>query len=128
MREIKFRAWDKKQEQIYYSEDGLFGFDLMHDGTLTGRFDAEDGAYHLTLMQCTGLKDCQGKEIYEGDIVKQTVAMSGEYLSAKGKTGVVGKIVWFHDGWSIEQIAYHQIMVSIIEVIGNIYENPELLK
>jgi len=68
------------------------------------------------LMQFTGLKDKNGKEIYEGDIV-----------SAFGRTSAVK----FHDGYfdcGIDYIESQSLNVDSYEIIGNIYENPELLK
>ena len=112
-REIKFRAWDKQSKQM--SEPfGLFdipdGF-INIDGNYCYEADAE-------IMQYTGLKDVNGKEVYEGDIVNWS-----------RKTG---KVVWHKRiaGFVMENTNLDLERIDIefeSEVIGNIYENPNLL-
>lgn len=141
MREIKFRAWDKKRKEmvpdlcdwaIYESKEG---FELRlgepiknHIGGFT-----EGGGI---LMQYTGLKDKNGKEIYEGDIVK--------YLPINAVVVIkFGTVSIGTDDWGVEHImtgfygkfqddSTQQLGLETTpekyKVIGNIYENPELLK
>jgi len=71
MKEIKFRAWSYEDEKMYYSPDihDWDGFDAWV------RLDCEDndiGEGSVKIMQYTGLKDKKGKEIYEGDVIKET--------------------------------------------------------
>jgi len=121
-REIKFRAWGKSKRAMYYQD-----FAVNPDGTTKtwGLYE------HLELMQYTGLEDKNGKEIYEGDIV----TAGDNYPSI---------IEWSHDGdkiegtgWCLHEVykgdydRYHTTDAytnGLGEVIGNIYENPELLK
>lgn len=74
----------------------------------------------VVFMQCTGLKDKNGKLIYEGDIVRDINIPSYFYI-----------IVWFKGGFYLKSTVSNSFLVfdtTQQEVIGNIYENPELLE
>ena len=136
MREIKFRAWDKKGKIFYKSIWNLqwclggirFAWDdyKNSDGE-TMITDLVDGDYEL--MQFTGLLDKNGKEIYDGDIC----AVNEMGLSEKTNY----EVKWMKeypafdlDGWEGDSNALSEITQTgdwEIEVIGNIYETPELL-
>jgi len=115
MREIKFRAWDKKLKEWadteYYhlvSFDGCCYFYSM--GQLKKYPEAE-------LMQYTGLNDKNGKEIYEGDIIRCV-----RYHNP------VGIVEFDEDKCRFRNTSNYEMVGSRLwEVIGNIYENPELL-
>lgn len=128
-REIKFRVWDKKNKK--YRE--LVVYDVAN-GKVVVRFPIETllkGDY--ILEQYTGLKDINGKEIYEGDTIE--VFSTDEYVM--GFEGIYR--VYFDNSWLSYQMykvqsSYSSItetfepeMSTNIEVIGNIHENPELL-
>jgi uncharacterized phage protein (TIGR01671 family) len=112
---IKFRAWDKKSNRIKTGVESYLGAYLPPNGNIHG---------HHILMQFTGLKDKNGKEIYEGDIVN--------YDTKAFENGLNAIVEWSGSGF---YIAKHIPLVSLvekfdtdIEVIGNIYENSELLE
>lgn len=116
-REIKFRAWDEVSEKILNWNDFL-------DTNMKNTFIAPEST-GLILMQYTGLHDKNGKEIYEGDIVK--------YRDSRGQH--IEKVIFdkgcFYAGmhWgSSTRVAPKLINTRITEVIGNIYDNPELLE
>ena len=126
MREIKFRAWMKNRLS------GEWFMDYQHDGTpkswyLRSFFENYDAHHETFLMQYTGLHDKNGKEIYEGDIA--TVECECGYRANMpvewGYNGFRLKKQWSHRFPSGELEFNH---TERVEVIGNIYENPELLK
>lgn len=128
-REIKFRAWDKEGnqwiEKFYIDWDGAIG-------TVGYSYLGEPGTHiqdKVVLMQFTGLKDKNGKEIYEGDI------LATDYNKNGTKIGVTKGVVT----WDKKNMCYYSkekadngqmvntYMKHMFEVIGNIYENPELV-
>lgn len=135
MREIKFRAWFKEEnrmiewEQLHIENDdcGLMvwiGENGDNFGTASG-YPIDD----FELMQYTGLKDKNGKEIYEGDILRgiehksNSTFVNGEYQGTHEWDNDIEIIVDFTPSNMQLVDAYK----SKCEVIGNIYENQELL-
>ena len=111
MREIKFRAWDTPNKYMITHKE-LCLVPLTYDEVFKGK----EG---YPLMQYTGLKDKNGVEIYEGDIFKFEAREAYEvYINPS--IGVGGRNS--NQQWNIASWA------SDGEVIGNIYENPELLE
>lgn len=107
-REIKFRVWDK-------NENDIVRWELLNDGIidLYHLFFAKDK--NLIIQQFTGLKDKNGKEIYEGDILDSKCVVSFN----DGMFGIFDK----HN-----YMGLNSYMSKFREVIGNIYETPELLQ
>lgn len=125
----KFRAWTEEGKVMYYD---VYPF---KDDTLLLSYDEiafdEVPASDFILMQSTGLKDKNDKEIYEGDIIKYKRYNYGfTYTNAVGY-GTVGLIknndkiglISTFAGMSIENID-----LSSVKVVGNIYEKPELFE
>lgn len=127
-REIKFRAWDKLNRLMIRSfaissETGSVWNVILPPGeTWEEKIITDDRSYEL--MQYTGLKDKNGKEIYEGDIVKNDGYFLIKWsLQVRWKVG----LGWvFGEDWPCIPL-YDVGNIQMIEVIGNIYENPELL-
>lgn len=151
MRPIKFRAWDKVGKQMFYryprrweemtsKETSLMTMDLEAlaislDGDLymldeCGRYDYPKRD-EFELMQFTGLLDKNGKEIYEGDIVQDKEA------SMKG-VDEFGEIVFIDGKFQLKSPCFPASLgfnyfdlvncIDHFEVIGNIYESPELIE
>jgi len=142
MRKIKFRAWDKLFNKMCHAID----------------FHCMNFPEQYEVMQFTGLKDKHGKEIYEGDVVLREATLSGNTtIHGRGrntytithtyKKEIRFKVVYLseedpHSKWmgcvsgfyleplDIVEIYGHQIenCIAPCTVIGNIYENPELIK
>jgi uncharacterized phage protein (TIGR01671 family) len=138
MREIKFRAWHKKDKQMIgaitvlrFDPDGIRGWAQCNwndkKNNAIGNFQPEE----VELMQYTGLLDKNGKEIYEGDLVKGQVA--SEVEGAEPFRFEATKVVWceecggFHLMGFFHDCLYRFSNQNAVEVIGNIYENSELL-
>jgi uncharacterized phage protein (TIGR01671 family) len=151
MREIRFRSWDKIRKEMLYS-DTQKDFDkmLIHWDFINGwsatrakdRFVLSNA--NAVLMQYTGLKDKSGKEIYEGDIVRMTFRenigtfnVPDDIIANGGYTGrediYEGEVVYEGACFGIndKENGVMQLVVAEedleTEIIGNLYENPELL-
>jgi uncharacterized phage protein (TIGR01671 family) len=117
MREIKFRAWDTENEKIINSYAHI-----SKSGQFYTAWTSNDRDREYIPMQFTGLKDKNGVEIYEGDIVKANI----------NNVVSIGKVVYIDD-WAMFQTEFtignigRYNCYEADEVIGNIYENPELL-
>jgi uncharacterized phage protein (TIGR01671 family) len=133
MREIKFRAWDKKFKIMINPTDSFADY-IGFDGTIHeigeysnysggGKTD-EDVSKQYEVMQWTGIKD-----IFEGDIVSARIASD--------KARFVGYVHYLNCQYWVNYIGYESYYVELmslvnaeyepIEVIGNIYQNPELM-
>ena len=124
----KFRAWTEEGKVMYY---GVYPF---KDGTLLLSYDGiafdEVPASDFIVMQSTGLKDKNGSEIFEGDIVRfaLTESLPCGFNYVMNKDGVVTyKLGAFYVVNGLAEYLISDINNNKVEVIGNIYQNPELL-
>jgi len=115
MRELKFRAWSEETKSFER-------FDL-YEGTECGLTNLQIWARDTQIEQYTGLKDKNGKEIYEGDIVN----IQGIKYYVDFEYGGF----WFNNDnrkWKANRPFTHFQEINDVEVIGNTHENPELIK
>jgi len=141
MRQIKFRVWDKITKRMYYKvKIDWNGVWFYNDDKKSSDENYEGyspwSSELIKLMQYTGLKDRNGKEIYEGDIIKVIKDEINEEYEYYEVIWSDADPIWcapeakftleracctrYHDGGAFPQ-------PEVMEVVGNIFENPELL-
>lgn len=136
----KFREWDAEREKLFKGKGMSYGVRRDFDNSFVIEFEHmedldainKDGSIDRVVMMSTGLKDKNGTEIYEGDIIDK-----GYLSNVHDEVGVVtfGKGVdsdGFHAevwlGWITDKGSSIFDVHNKCEVLGNIYENPELLE
>ena len=122
MKELKFRVWNNSHNEFIRPDYGLIGFCYPLDGRIAALTSSNDITEDCVIEQYTGLKDKNGKEIYEGDIVEY------DWYIRNGKSYRVKEKVVFDD-MGARVCGYNRIRnCSGVEVIGNIHENADLLE
>lgn len=131
MESISFRAWDKEEKKMHKVKTIEFsrrGARIIHLAEVQSNGKGDHKRWHssVKLIQSTGLKDKNGTEIYEGDIVKYN-SVPNPFLSDK-----YFEIIQARSGeWRIDNyIEGHELAFCNhqVEVVGNIFENKELLR
>lgn len=132
MREIKFRAYDKERKEFLSCGQILIAIKSGANPKESPQYldilkDADMFKDRFEIMQYTGLKDDNGREIYDGDIL-QILDIYGIYK---------GYIDWWGDRWVVmykisesKELQRQSLITTAMnrQIIGNIYENPDLLE
>lgn len=125
----KFRAWDKKKNDWFDDDEGNLYVEL--NGNINFGWNGEimdDYTDRIILIQYTGLKDINGTKIYVGDIIKDVgkgnvCEVSYDWYEDVKVSTYLQMGVYLYDGYETSPFYRRNY-----EVIGNIYENPELLE
>lgn len=115
-REIKFRAWQKWHEYMFTPDY----IDFINGNVIIGEHDGDSRYEDIPLMQYTGLKDKNGKEIYEGDILKASNSIIKIVFKGRGYEGI------YLNKEEMNELPIQNNNYLHWQIIGNIYENPEL--
>ena len=124
----KFRVWDKTDKEMYLVDEINLNrgeFESIGDGITFLR-----GADEVELMQSTGLFDKNGKEIFEGDVVRMRNPRDRRQIGMFQVVRVVNSpmLGLLDKNLTTEIFNLYEHMRNYYEIIGNIYENPELLE
>jgi uncharacterized phage protein (TIGR01671 family) len=137
MREIEFRAWDEETSKIHYQANKPRSKENIDDELII-QFDCTGYSARTNnkfigdkyVMQYTGLKDTDGKKIFEGDILNIGRKLSGEVVYIDSNIDDTGDKIScaFHIKLSHNIIPFDSYIKETCLVIGNIYENKKLLE
>ena len=119
MREIKFRAWDKLNKEMFNVEFIDFQKRRVYKDTVSYRKFND-----IELMEYSELKDLREKEIYDGDILFES--FEERYYKVVFKNGSFR--AEFEGDFEEYSFDLNDVVAQGCEVVGNIYENPELIK
>lgn len=132
---FRYRAWDKRYKYYCYDVQDVYDSAPSGSSWCSGAFSSFLNDEYYDLEQCTGLKDKNGKLIFEGDILSTSNTNHKYDVWEKEDFGYAA-VVWNKEkacfrgsNWTWERIGAESIYcLNFVEVVGNIHENPELLE
>lgn len=133
MREIKFRAWDKLEKRMRKVVSLHWRDGKLISAKLEGENESVPIEGRLVIEQSTGLKDKKGVEIYEGDVCafksgKNTYKGVSKWDSSLAGFGLQVFFDELNRLYTFYELSIMGIDLDMLEVVGNIHENPELLE
>ena len=118
-REFEFRAWLTEYNKMV----NIYSWNILQEYFMCSEYDSEFYLDETPIMQYTGLKDKNGKEIYEGDILFES--FGEKYYKVVFENGSFK--AEFEGDFEEHSFDLIDVVAQGCEVVGNIYENPELL-
>ena len=118
MKDIEYRGWDKKCKNMFEWKY------LLKQTSIERLFDQK----HYILLQFTGLKDYKGRKMFEGDIIENKMGYEGYHGRGEVVFWLGRFCVKTKSGSWPKFVSQHDLKEQRWEVIGNVYENSELLK
>ncbi|WP_432718084.1 YopX family protein [Staphylococcus equorum] len=123
MENLRFRAWDKEDKRM----KEVFNLDFHRYTAIVGFRLSEPKSFlndrPLIILQSTGIKDKNGVEIFEGDIVKTKYSEHGRHIGVVKYGGAK-----FYSNGVKQYLSWHEDLNGLFEIIGNKFEHPHLLE
>jgi uncharacterized phage protein (TIGR01671 family) len=126
-RQLKFRAWDKLEKRFIYPDKGYQGHYVL---SLDGKFhnlQNGSGGDEYVVQQFTGLKDVEGKEIYEGDILQRRCTRSDYIFKYTCEWSDEESAFMRRNNWDGVMDTFLPDLIKNLKIIGNVFENSEFL-
>ena len=132
-RELKFRIWDGKKF-LYNSHNSIYDREHIYlniDGSKYCRYGNQNYHLNLVVQQFTGLKDRNGKDIYEGDVL--LYSLSYQEVATYGTNNDINEVIFESGSFKLlggdllSELVDYDGMTLREEIIGNIFENPDLI-
>lgn len=148
MKELKFRVYDKDSKKMYNQDEFILTFDTVGEDIYLNKNDEVIPLYSYELMQFTGVEDKNGKEIYKGDILSYkriiyTDCSKTEIEEIEKESFIemityapIASVVKPHSK-NVKSFGYDSVNKEClileltsddVEIVGNVYENKDLLK
>ncbi len=128
MRQIKFRAWHIESKKMISWNDIIRNKELLQSFFGNEHYATNPPRYFYERMQFTGLLDCEGKEVFEGDVLEVTSNNDGQKYITTFKVDLINGLHIDTLSLCMDICLYdYEVTSSNCKIIGNLYEHPQLL-